>query len=427
MAKIGKYYLAAASLGGLRSFTYEASGQVATDDRAGQIYAYTNNNRGRPVLVTKDGVQVAAYIYDDDEQRVVKSLPDGTLIHYAYDSEGRLISETNGATGDTIREYLWLGLTPIAVIANDNAPCAEQTEIDRLTPLIAAQLALNETRQAALDTFDGKIAVRQDRIDRLTAQNLMRQTAITTRQGKIANLEALITTREGQIAGRQADIITAEARVVIAQDKVAHYENLLAAADPTDTARIALLTQRRDNWAANLALYQDRIVRYQGYITGWQANIADYQSRIAVHNTRIDTITANIAANDVRIADQQGKIADIEARQAVIATRLAANIIRIAAWQAQLDTLQTQCAAAGGTGSGTPTLSYLHTDHLGKPQFATDSAGTVIWDAGAGVTPFGDGINLAAAFAQNIQFPGQYYDPETALSHNHHRTYDPTH
>ena len=104
------------------AFTYEASGQVATDDRAGQIYAYTNNNRGRPVLVTKDGVQIAAYTYDDDEQRVVKSLPDDTLIHYAYDSEGRLISETNGTTGDTIREYLWLGLTPIAVIAaNDNA------------------------------------------------------------------------------------------------------------------------------------------------------------------------------------------------------------------------------------------------------------------------------------------------------------------
>ena len=123
---------------------------MATDERSGEIYAYTNNNRGRPVLVTKDGVQVAAYTYGD-EQRVVKSLPDGTLIHYAYDSEGRLISETNGATGDTIREYLWLGLTPIAVIANDNAPCAEQTEIDRLTPLIAAQLALNDTRQAPFD------------------------------------------------------------------------------------------------------------------------------------------------------------------------------------------------------------------------------------------------------------------------------------
>ena len=255
----------------------------------------------------------------------------------------------------------------------------------------------------------------------------MRQSAITTRQGKIANLQNLIVTRQSQIAGRQADIAAAQAHVVIAQDKVALYENLLAAADPTDTARIALLTERRDVWAANLALYQDRIVRYQGYITGWEANIADYQSRIAVHNTRIDTITANIAANDIRITDQQDKIADVEARQAVIAARLADNIIRIAAWQTQLDTLQTQCGASGGTGeNGTPALSYLHTDHLGKPQFATDETGATIWDAGGQVTPFGDGIQLASAFTQNLQFPGQYYDEETALSHNHHRTYDPT-
>ncbi len=237
----------------------------------------------------------------------------------------------------------------------------------------------------------------------------------------------VIAANDNTPCDEQADIAAAQARVVIAQDKVALYENLLAAADPADTARIALLTQRRDVWAANLALYQDRIVRYQGYITGWQANIADYQSRIAVHNTRIDTITANIAANDIRITDQQDKIADVEARQAVIAARLADNIIRIAAWQAQLDTLQTQCGASGGTGeNGTPALSYLHTDHLGKPQFATDETGATIWDAGAKVTPFGDGINTAAAFAQNLQFPGQYHDAETALSHNHHRTYDPT-
>ena len=51
--------------------------------------------------------------------------------------------------------------------------------------------------------------------------------------------------------------------------------------------------------------------------------------------------------------------------------------------------------------------------------------GTVIWDAGGQVTPFGDGINLAAAFAQQLQFPGQYYDAETETTHNHHRTYDP--
>ena len=51
------------------------------------------------------------------------------------------------------------------------------------------------------------------------------------------------------------------------------------------------------------------------------------------------------------------------------------------------------------------------------------------------MTPFGDSVNLAGAFAQRLMFPGQYADVETSdpvngdtvtLSHNWHRTYDPT-
>jgi len=72
---------------------------------------------------------------------------------------------------------------------------------------------------------------------------------------------------------------------------------------------------------------------------------------------------------------------------------------------------------------------------IGRPQFATDTSGAVVWDMGAGVTPFGDSVNLAGAFAQRLMFPGQYADVETGdsdngdtvtLSHNWHRTYDPT-
>ncbi len=80
-----------------------------------------------------------------------------------------------------------------------------------------------------------------------------------------------------------------------------------------------------------------------------------------------------------------------------------------------------------------------HADHLGRPVFATDSTGAVKWDAGT-PTPFGDAANdnaafgeavqTAGAFAQRLMFPGQYQDNETGtdivLSHNHHRTYDPT-
>jgi len=99
--------------------------------------------------------------------------------------------------------------------------------------------------------------------------------------------------------------------------------------------------------------------------------------------------------------------------------------------QLEADPIEAEANCETGTAEG---LYYLHADHMGRPQFATDSGGNVVWDMGGDVTPFGDsGVNLAGAFAQQLMFPGQYADLETGgegddvtLSHNWHRTYDPT-
>jgi len=83
---------------------------------------------------------------------------------------------------------------------------------------------------------------------------------------------------------------------------------------------------------------------------------------------------------------------------------------------ARIDRVQGRCDAGAGSGAGgsTPTttvaLYFLHADHLGRPQFATDSAGSIIWDGGIN-TPFGESIATASAFAQNLMFPGQYQKP----------------
>lgn len=74
-------------------------------------------------------------------------------------------------------------------------------------------------------------------------------------------------------------------------------------------------------------------------------------------------------------------------------------------------------------------ISYLHTDHLNAPDYATDEAGQVIWrwarDAfGKGSVQRdvdGDGHKTVI----RLRFPGQYYDRESGLFYNHHRDYDP--
>ena len=108
---------------------YDAAGQLIRDKRMESDvlvddYIYHLNARGRMNSVTLNGAAVADYVYDESEQRIIKALPGEDPIHYHYDSEGRLISETNGATGLTLREYIWLGLTPISVIVQEDNPAA---------------------------------------------------------------------------------------------------------------------------------------------------------------------------------------------------------------------------------------------------------------------------------------------------------------
>ena len=62
---------------------------------------------------------VADYGYDIHQLRISKTLADGTIIHYHYDDQGRMISETNGGTGEIIREYIWFGLSPVALTGED--------------------------------------------------------------------------------------------------------------------------------------------------------------------------------------------------------------------------------------------------------------------------------------------------------------------
>jgi len=69
--------------------------------------------------VTRNTVAHGTYGYNALEQLVSRSTsapggPTGT-IHYIYDLEGHIIAEADGATGATLREYIWLA-------ANDNEP-----------------------------------------------------------------------------------------------------------------------------------------------------------------------------------------------------------------------------------------------------------------------------------------------------------------
>jgi RHS repeat-associated protein len=76
--------------------------------------------------------------------------------------------------------------------------------------------------------------------------------------------------------------------------------------------------------------------------------------------------------------------------------------------------------------------AWLHTNHLGASEAATDAKGQLIWQASytasgrAKTTPVRpELVEGLGTFALNLRLPGQYADAETGLHYNLHRYYDP--
>ncbi len=68
------------------------------------------------------------------------------------------------------------------------------------------------------------------------------------------------------------------------------------------------------------------------------------------------------------------------------------------------------------------TLYFIHPDHLGTPQKATDASQNLAWDAV--LRPFGQTEQQTFPSLTNLRFPGQYYDSESGLAQNWFRDYD---
>jgi len=68
-------------------------------------------------------------------------------------------------------------------------------------------------------------------------------------------------------------------------------------------------------------------------------------------------------------------------------------------------------------------VNYVRTDHIGRPVFATDSAGTKVWEAS--YYPFGEVLTHIGANI-TLRFPGQWFQAESGLHQNWMRDYDPT-
>ena len=81
--------------------------------------------------------------------------------------------------------------------------------------------------------------------------------------------------------------------------------------------------------------------------------------------------------------------------------------------------------------SGKARTLYIHNDHRGSPQAMTDERQRVVWRSsqtpwgGPEMQPAAEKTRLGEQAVLNLRLPGQYFDAETGLHDNWHRTYDP--
>ena len=68
-------------------------------------------------------------------------------------------------------------------------------------------------------------------------------------------------------------------------------------------------------------------------------------------------------------------------------------------------------------------ISFVRSDHIGRPVFATNSSGVKFWTAA--YLPFG-GVRVSTGTPEAARFPGQWFQSETGFHQNWMRDYDPS-
>ncbi|WP_208353075.1 RHS repeat domain-containing protein [Pseudaestuariivita rosea] len=144
--------------GHARTFTYDAAGNVIYDNRSGGGYGFTYDAANRMASMSVNGVVQAEYLYNAAGQQVVRRLTqEGRTIHSVHDLDGQRIAEYEvdpvAGTSSLLREYVWMDMTPVAVIENGQVYFIRADHIGR--PIFATDGNGTKVWQATYLPFGG--------------------------------------------------------------------------------------------------------------------------------------------------------------------------------------------------------------------------------------------------------------------------------
>jgi RHS repeat-associated protein len=142
-----------------RAFIYDTAGNQTQDLRGTTAYNYAVNNAGRIKTLTIGATLKATWTYDGFQKlRVKAATSPAATTHYIWDSFGHIISEHNATGGAALKQYIWLGDTPLAVFDNATLYYVHPDHLDRPVVMTNAT-AMTIAWAAKYDPFGNPVAV----------------------------------------------------------------------------------------------------------------------------------------------------------------------------------------------------------------------------------------------------------------------------
>jgi len=327
--------------------------------------------------------------------------PSGDQVSYSYDADGRVsgVSATTSSGITTLVSnvtYLPFGPVSSYTLGNGQAVTRTYDANYHLTDLVSPTFTLHVARDAMGDiTAIGNSAGANPATETYSYNPLYRLTTVTEADG--STLESVTYNQAGDRLSKTGSGL---ATGTYSYNPNTH--QLIA------TGNAARSSDANGNTTA---------ISQAGSVYGFGYNARNRLTLVQLNQSTIATYTYN--AFDERVSKTANGATErynYGPDSQILSEYGATNREYV-----YLDNIPVANLDSQGT---TTSVAYVTADQLGTPRAISDAGGNTVWSWAYQGNPWGEQQPTSNGYTYNLRLPGQYYDTETGLSDNIHRTFD---
>lgn len=371
------------------------------------IYCYdTRGNITRKQQVTSAGTDSTTYTYTAANRLSSISYPSGSQVSYAFDTNGHIqsvaLTPMGGSASTVVNSISYLPFGPVSsyTLGNGQTITRNYNANYALTDLTSPALNLHFARDAMGNiTAEGNTAGANPATETYTYDPLYRLTNIA--DGGTA-LETLTYNPTGDRTSKTGGGLA-----------TGNYSYNSSTHQLSSIGNAAWTYDANGNTTGNSSA---------GQTWGYGYNGRNRLTVVQANGTTVGTYTYNALGQRI----QKGTTLPTAITQR-FAYDEASHLIgeytgsnnRDTVWMGDIPIATVDTA---GTAS---TVDYVTADQLGTPRAVSDTSGNTVWSWPYAGNPFGElAPTSTTGYALNLRYPGQYYDAESGLNDNLHRTYE---